>query len=315
MGKQTIVRVIDSHTGGEPTRVVVGGAPELPGMTANDKRQSMRSEFDWFRRRLISEPRGSDILVGALPVPPSQPGCATGVIFFNNVGYLGMCGHGSIGLIATLAHLGDIEPGIHDIETPVGIVRAELHQSGDVSIRNIPSYRAAKNVRVYVDGFGTVIGDIAWGGNWFFLVDRHSETLSLDNLDRLTKFTTAIRRALVDGGISAPDGAEIDHIELCGPSAVSGVSGRNFVLCPGGAYDRSPCGTGTSARLACLYADGKLGDGEIWRQESICGSIFEGSIAVDGDSLIPTITGRAYITAHTALAFDEDDPFIGGIAP
>lgn len=307
------VRVIDSHTGGEPTRVVLTGGPALGGGPVARQMEVFRARHDRFRSAVVNEPRGSDVLVGALLTEPADPSCAAGVIFFNNVGFLGMCGHGTIGLIATLAHEGRIAPGEHRIETPVGVVTAHLHPDGGVSVENVPAARLAKNVPVAVPGHGDLVGDIAWGGNWFFLVGRHGQELTLANVAALTDFTWAIRQALARHGITGAGGAEIDHIELFSPSDTPGVNSRNFVLCPGKAYDRSPCGTGTSAKLACLYADGELAEGEVWRQEGILGSVFEGRLAVVGDRLIPTITGRAHVNAESILRLDPEDPYCWGI--
>jgi len=307
------IQVIDSHTGGEPTRIVISGGPDLGTGTMAERRDHLQKQCDWFRSAVVNEPRGSDILVGGLLCAPSVPSCIAGVIFFNNVGYLGMCGHGTIGLISTLAHLGRLGPGDHRLDTPVGVVTGSLDESGRVSVRNVASYRRAKDIVVEVPGYGPVVGDVAWGGNWFFLVNDHQQTLELQNVEKLADFTWGIRQALVRQGITGRDGQEIDHVELFGPSPRPDVDGRNFVLCPGKAYDRSPCGTGTSAKLACLHADGKLGPGQVWRQESIVGSIFEGSIEVLDGVVYPTIRGEAYITAEATLILDPRDPFEKGI--
>jgi 4-hydroxyproline epimerase len=242
-----------------------------------------------------------------------DPACAAGVIFFNNVGYLGMCGHGTIGLIATLHFMGRIGPGTHRIETPVGSVTAVLHEDGQVTVNNVASYRFAANVPVTVPGYGTVHGDVAWGGNWFFLVREHSMTLCLDSIEELTNFTWAIRRALRDQGITGENGHEIDHIELYGPTDLAGIDSKNFVLCPGKAYDRSPCGTGTSAKLACLYAEGKIREGQVWKQESIVGTVFEGTISVRDGKIYPSIKGSAFVNSEAELVLDRRDPFCWGI--
>jgi 4-hydroxyproline epimerase len=303
--------VIDSHTGGEPTRVILAGGPDLPPVGMSERLAYLRDEHDWLRAASVNEPRGSDVLVGALLCPPFDPASAAGVIFFNNVGYLGMCGHGTIGLVVTLAHLGRIGPGLHRLETPVGVVDALLHESGAVTVRNVPSYRLAARVSISVDGLGTIQGDVAWGGNWFFLVEHHNEQLTLANVERLTDVCWRIRQALQRHGITGTNGQEIDHIELFGPSSVA--NSRNFVLCPGKAYDRSPCGTGTSAKLACLAADGKLQPGQVWRQESIVGSIFEATFERVGDQILPSITGTAHVIAETRLLLGPCDPFRLGI--
>lgn len=307
------IGVIDSHTGGEPTRVVVSGGPDLgPGDMAA-RRDVFRERFDAFRSAVVNEPRGNDAMVGALLCEPTDPSCAAGVIFFNNVGYLNMCGHGTIGLLVTLAHLGRIGAGTHRIETPVGVVSATLIGPNDVTVRNVPSYRLAKGVRAEVEGIGTVVGDVAWGGNWFFLVEGHGLDLSLANLDALTEYTWTIRQALPRLGITGAGGQEIDHIELNGPPSLAEADGRNFVLCPGRAYDRSPCGTGTSAKVACLIADGKLAEGQTWRQESIIGTFFDATGRVDSGKVIPEIRGTAYINAEATLLVQGDDPLAWGI--
>jgi 4-hydroxyproline epimerase len=293
--------------------VVIGGGPHLGAGSMADRAVRFRREFDHFRSAVVNEPRGSDVMVGALLCEPVDPAAAAGVIFFNNVGYLGMCGHGAIGVVVTLAWLNRIGTGEHLIETPVGTVRAVLDDAGNVTIDNVPSYRSAAAVAVEVDGYGTVHGDVAWGGNWFFLVGDHRETLSLDNVERLTDFTWSIRQALVRSGVTGADGQEIDHIELFGPADHPDADSKNFVLCPGKAYDRSPCGTGTSAKLACLAAEGKLPEGATWRQESIVGSLFEGSYRHNGDRILPSIRGRAYVNAEATLILDTADPFRNGI--
>src|SRR5215470_16135119 len=307
------VGIIDSHTGGEPTRVVISSGPDLGGGPLSERLQRFRNQYDSFRCAVVNEPRGSDVMVGALLCDPVDSSSAAGVIFFNNVGYLGMCGHGTIGLVATLAYLGRIRPGEHKIETPVGVVGAALHDDGQVTVNNVPSYRSAARVTVTVPGYGPVRGDVAWGGNWFFLVHEHPFELTLSNIDELTKFTWAIRLALRENSIGGDEGQEIDHIELYALSQKPGIDSKNFVLCPGKAYDRSPCGTGTSAKLACLYADGKLGEGQTWKQESIVGSVFEGRITVRDGKVYPSIKGSAFVNAEAELILDPRDPLCMGI--
>jgi 4-hydroxyproline epimerase len=307
------VRVIDSHTGGEPTRLVVSGGPDLGTGPLSQRLELFRNQHDCFRSAVVNEPRGSDVIVGALLCDPLDRACVAGVIFFNNVGYLGMCGHGTIGLVATLAHLKRIEPGEHQIETPVGTVGATLHESGDVTVNNVASYRSAADVEVEVSAYGKVRGDVAWGGNWFYLVRDHHLELTLDNVEALTTFSWAIRQALRANGITGAGGEEIDHIELFGPPQTTEADSRNFVLCPGKAYDRSPCGTGTSAKLACLYADGKIREGQTWRQESLIGSVFEGTIKVRDGKVYPSIKGSAFVTAEAELLVDPRDPLCMGI--
>lgn len=310
---ETRIGIIDSHTGGEPTRVVIAGGPDLGSGSMDERRTIFREQFDWFRSAVVNEPRGSDVLVGALLCEPVDPSCCAGVIFFNNVGYLGMCGHGTIGLAVTLGRMGRISAGRHRLETPVGIIDFEYDGAQAVALDNVPSYRSRHDVVVEVAGFGEVHGDVAWGGNWFFLVKKHPFILSLRNTEQLTDFAWKVRQELTTHGITGDDGGEIDHVELFGPPGDHANQSRNFVLCPGKAFDRSPCGTGTSAKLACLYADGVLKPGAVWRQESILGSVFTGSVRVDGDRVIPRISGTAHITAEATLILDSADPFRTGI--
>ncbi len=307
------VSIIDSHTGGEPTRVVISGGPDLGNGTMAERLRRFREQHDDFRSAVVNEPRGSDVIVGALLCEPVDPACAAGVIFFNNVGYLGMCGHGTIGLMVTLAHLGRIATGTHRLETPVGDIAATLVDSVTVSLENVLSYRFRSDVPVEVPGLGTIRGDIAWGGNWFYLVADHGQAIDIGNIDRLTDVTWRIRQELTANGITGAGGQEIDHIELFGPPSNPAAKSRNFVLCPGKAYDRSPCGTGTSAKLACLAASGQLAEGEAWRQESIVGSIFEGSYRKAGERIVPTIRGTAYVNAEATLLLNPQDPYCMGI--
>ena len=302
------LRVIDSHTGGEPTRVVISGWPNTGEGSVVEQLERCRTEFDRYRAAVVQEPRGSDVLVGALLLEPVTAGAVAGVIFFNNVGYLGMCGHGTIGLIATLAHLGHIQPGTHSLDTAVGVVQATLHEDGTVSVRNVPSYRKVKSAKIEVPGIGAVYGDIAWGGNWFFLTEQTPCALEVANVEALTEFSWKLRQA-----VNAQGYPEVDHVELVGPAVAPDANARNFMLCPGKAYDRSPCGTGTSAKLACLAADGKLKPGEKWIQESIIGSRFEGSYEERDGEIIPIITGSAFVTADVQLLLQPNDPFCWGI--
>ena len=305
------IHVIDSHTGGEPTRLVMNGFPILYGHDMAQRRDELSEQHDHWRRACLLEPRGNDVLVGALYSPPVSPDATCGVIFFNNAGYLNMCGHGTIGLIVSLQHLGLIVPGVHLIDTPVGQVNATLHEDGAVTVGNVPSYRYRQQVAVELPGHGVVHGDIAWGGNWFFLVAEHGQSLTLDNREALTAYTWALLEALAAQGITGEHGAPIDHVELFADD--DEADSRNFVMCPGKAYDRSPCGTGTSAKLACLAADGKLAEGAIWKQESVIGSVFEGSYRVRDGQLLPSIRGKAWVNAQAQLILDPADPFVWGI--
>jgi 4-hydroxyproline epimerase len=314
-GSMPTIRIIDSHTAGEPTRVVVAGAPNLGAGSMAERLLHMRERHDWLRTALACEPRGAEWMVGAVLQKPVDSTCAAGVIFFNNAGYLGMCGHGTIGVVETLRYQGALGPGWHRLETPVGIIRARLDESGEVAVENVPCRRARRDVEVTLPNGEAVVGDVAWGGNWFFLT-KVDGLLRMQDVDELTAQSKAIRRAIESAGIVGDDGAPIDHIELVGPPRDSQTAdARNFVLCPGGVYDRSPCGTGLSAKLACLAADGLLAPGEVWRQESIIGSLFTGAYQPTPAGIVPTITGRAYINGECTLVIDPQDPFRYGMPP
>ena len=311
----TKLHVIDSHTAGEPTRVVVSGGPDLGGGSVADQRIRLGKEHDWLRTSCVSEPRGHDAMVGALLCEPSEPGCATGVIFFNNVGLLQGCVHGTMGVAVTLEHLGRISDGNHRIETPVGVVEVSLGEDGLISVENVPSFRYGEEVSVNVPEWGTISGEVAWGGNWFFLVEGQGPPVEACNIDALTDFTWKVRQSLKRDGITGKDGGEIDHIEVFGPPSDSTIAdSRNFVLCPGKEYDRSPCGTGTSAKLACLHAKGKLEEGQVWHQASILDTVFEGSVRRQGDErVIPLIRGKAWVNGEATLILDPTDPFCFGV--
>ena len=307
------IEVVDSHTEGEPTRVVVSGWPQPEGATMAGRRENLRRSFDHLRRAVVCEPRGHDAIVGALLTPPVQRESAAGVVFFNDVGYLGMCGHGLIGVVRTLELLGRLRPGPLAVDTPAGTVRAELESDGSVSIENVPSYRHLSDVALEVPGIGRVVGDVAYGGNWFYLTEIAEPSLALQNVEALLSATRRIRRELHARGVTGEAGAPIDHVELFGPPGRADADSRNFVLCPGAEYDRSPCGTGTSAKMACLHDRGKLRVGQLWRQESVTGGLFTGWITRRQDAIIPHVRGRAWVTGRATLHFDPADIFRGGI--
>lgn len=307
------VHVVDSHTEGEPTRVVIDGWPQPRGTTMAERSDDLRARFDHLRRAVVCEPRGHNAIVGALLTPPVNLDSTAGVIFFNNGTYLGMCGHGAIGVVRTLQHLGRIQPGAIRLDTPIGTVSAELGQDGSVTIENVPSFCHAHNVSVDVPGVGRVVGDVAWGGNWFFITHDTPLPVTTANAKELTRVTQAIQDAINATGITGANGEAIDHIEISAAPARADADCKNFVLCSGGEYDRSPCGTGTSAKLAVLYANGEIALGTRWRQESITGSLFTGWLTTNerGD-LIPHIRGTAYVTGEATLLFDVADPFRSG---
>lgn len=305
----TQIKVLDTHTGGEPTRVVLEGGPELGAGPLAERAKLLQEKHGRFCRAVIGEPRGSDVLVGALIVEPHDKACQFGVIFFNNIGSLGMCGHGLIGTIVALAHAGAVEPGLVRIDTPAGYIAAVLGANGEVTFDNVPAYRREKDLSLYLPGVGDVRVDLAWGGNWFCLIEKHDQRLDLDNIAHLTDYCSRIRQAVADTGFP-----EVDHVALFGPAPKTGASSRNFVLCPGKTYDRSPSGTGTSAKLACLAADDQLAPGAEWTQEGIVGSTFRAKYRRQGDKVVPTVTGAAHVTAEATLLLDPADPFAWGIS-
>ena len=307
------VEVIDSHTGGEPTRGVVNGWPQPEGKTLSERVCFMKENQEHLRTGAICEPRGHNAIVGALLTPPENPESLTGVIFFNDVGYIGMCGHAMIGTVETLRHLGKLNSHKALIDTPVGTVSIEIGDDGNVTVANVPSYLYMGDAEVYVEGLGQVRGDVAWGGNWFFLVNNQGPELTMSNIDFLMSSTKKIRQALIDSGITGEDGAVVDHIEFFGDPVHPDAHSKNFVLCPGNAYDRAPCGTGTSAKLACLYAKGKLQVGQEWIQESITGSLYKCWLEDIDGVITPFVTSRAHITAESTQYFSEEDDFCWGI--
>ena len=308
------IRVVDSHTEGEPTRVVIEGWPQPAGATMEERRRDMKERFDHLRRAVLCEPRGHEAVVGALLTPPVAPGSLAGVVFFDNAAYLGMCGHGTIGVVRTLEYLGRLRPGPVALDTPAGTVRAELAADGSVAIENVPAFLHARDVSVDVPGIGEIRGDVAYGGNWFF-VTRWDASPRPGDIEELTRVTRAIGDALRRAGVTGAAGAEVDHVVLLGPPDRPDADRKNFVLCPGAAYDRSPCGTGTSATMAILHARGELALGQVWRQESIIGSLFHGWLSARGDALVPHVRGTAYVTGESTLRFDPRDPFRLGIPP
>jgi len=282
-----------------------------------ERRDDLRARFDHLRRGVVREPRGSDAVVGALLTPPVSSGSVAGIVFFNNGTYLGMCGHGLIGVVRTLEYLGRLTVGTHQFDTPVGTVRAELASDGAVTIENIPARLHARDVAVDVPGYGHVVGDVAYGGNWFFITHAEAVPVEFSRVKELTRFTQAVQDALDAAGLSRVGGdgggsGVVDHIEISAPSEQADC--RNFVLCSGGEYDRSPCGTGTSAKVATLHARGELGVGEEWRQEGIAGGVFTAWLAPNAaGELVPFVRGTAFVTAESTLILDPADPFRFGI--
>ena len=303
---------VDSHTEGMPTRVITGGLGPIPGSSMQERRLYFEKHLDDLRLLLMREPRGHSAMSGAFLQPPTRPDADWGVLFVEVSGLLPMCGHGTIGLVTSLAHVGRLSVGQHAVETPVGTVQTELHSDGTVSVDNVECRCHAMDVELLLPGYGSVVGDVAWGGNWFFLIEGGPCELSRGNIPKLMDFTERVKNALTKAGVTGAGGEAIDHVEVSGPPVGPAADSRNFVLCPGGMYDRSPCGTGTSAKLASLYARGRLKPGQVWRQEGILGGVFEGVLVPRGDRFIPRITGRAYVTGEAELVLDDRDPFCYG---
>ena len=309
------IEVIDSHTEGEPTRLVVDGWPQPEGESMEARRDDLAARFDHLRRAVVCEPRGYDAIVGALLTPPVREDSEAGIIFFNNTSYLGMCGHGLIGTVRTLEYLGRIGVGRVRLDTPVGQVGGELDDDGSVTIESVPAWSERLDVEIEVPGVGPVTGDIAWGGNWFFLAHLERVDIALSNLDELNRITQGIRSAIDQAGLIPVEDRKLIHVEIFGPPSRADADSRNFVLCPGGEYDRSPCGTGTSAKLAVLVERGELEIGQPWRQESITGTVFTCWLERRNGDLIPHIRGRAWVTGRSTLFFDPTDEFRAGISP
>lgn len=278
-----------------------------------ERRDWMCAHQDHLRRAVVCEPRGHAAIVGALLTPPISDDAAAGIVFFNNGTYLGMCGHGLIGVVRTLDYLGRLAPGISRFDTPVGTVSAELAADGSVTIENVAALLHQRDVRVDVPGYGCVIGDVAYGGNWFFITHADAVPVEMSHVSELMRFTQAIQDAIRAQGITGAQGADIDHIEISAAPQRADANARNFVLCSGGEYDRSPCGTGTSAKMATLYARDELRLDEPWRQESVTGSLFTGWLTSQDGKLVPHIRGNAFITGEATLHFDPADPFRLGI--
>lgn len=310
------MHVIDSHTGGEPTRVILDDGPDLGAGPLSKRAQILATQHKQFYHSVILEPRGQTAMVGALLVEPVDPDCVTGVIYFDSEAVLGMCGHGTIGLAVTLAHLGRIDIGTHKIETPVGVIEVCLTDQNTATVTNVESRRTDHAAQVEVDGLGTITGDVAYGGNWFYIIDPSPIAITVENIRTLTDAAIAIRTATIAQRIGGDAGQPVDHVVFQEPSPEDGIHSRNFVLCPDNAYDRSPCGTASSARLACLAADELLLPDQDIVQKSIIGSPYRLSYQTGSNGgVIPKITGQAFVMAESTLLFHENDPFKKGILP
>lgn len=328
-----VIQAVDSHTAAEPTRVITGGLPMIRGATMADKRDELKRLHDPIRRSLVLEPRGHDAIILAYLLPPTHDDADLGVVFANDAGYLGMCGHGAIGLATTAVAMGlvaAVEPVTEiTLDTPVGLIKCRVAVEGgrpkSVTITNVPSFLYRQRVVVDVHGFGKVAADIAYGGNWFAFVEADQLGLMVEkaHLPVLMQAAIAIREALVRDGVRGvhPDSGEeevIDHVKLFVPLDGEHHGARALTLCPGTAYDRSPCGTGTSAKLAVLHAKGELKTGEQFDSESVLGTRFAARVVAEttvGEfpAIVPEITGSAWITSFATFVIDPDDPCRHGI--
>jgi len=311
------LRVIDSHTIGEPTRVVIDdtlvAGLDLGGGSVRERCDRFRERYDHVRRAIVCDPRGAVAMVGVILLPPADPKCRFGAFYVNRVGFLDMCGHATIGLAVTLGRLGHVEPGSFRLETPAGVVGVTWHGGSEASFECVPPRRIHKTLSLDCDDGSRVTGDVATSGLWFFLCRDHGLPVEPAAIPALTARAWAIRRGLEAAGITGDSGAVIDHVVLLGPPLERVNDGRAFVLCPDGAFDRSPCGTGTSALVGCLFEDGVIGEAQVWRQESVLGGVYEASIRREGGILVPTVRGRAWLTGETTLYFAADDPYREGL--
>jgi 4-hydroxyproline epimerase len=309
--------VVDSHTIGEPTRLVLDDAfvagLDLGTGSVFSRREVFRSRYDDVRRALVTDPRGVEAMVGVILVPPADPTCDLGAFYFNRVGYLDMCGHATIGLAVSLGHTGRITPGPFRMETPAGVVGVEWHGGSDASFQSVTPRRIHRGLSIRCPDGSIVTGDVATSGLWFFICRDHGLPVVPEAIPQLLERSWAIRRSLGAAGVTGDTGEVIDHIVLMGPPLDPANSARNFVLCPDGAFDRSPCGTATSALVGCLHEDVQLAEGAVWRQESILGGLYEASVRTQAGVLVPTVRGRAWITAEATLQFSADDPYRAGL--
>lgn len=321
---------IDAHTCGNPVRLVAGGGPLLQGANMSERRQHFLKEFDWIRKGLMFEPRGHDMMSGSILYPPSDPQNDIGVLFIETSGCLPMCGHGTIGTVTIAIEEGLVvpkTPGKLRLETPAGLVLIEYVQEGkkvkSVKLKNVKAYLAAENLSVQCPDLGELTLDVSYGGNFYAIVDVQSNFKGIENYtaDQLVGWSRALRKNINDKyDFVHPENPTINgcsHILWTGATIDPNATARNAVFYGDKAIDRSPCGTGTSARLAQWYAKGKLKQGEPFIHESIIGSKFIGRIEevteLDGKpAIIPSIEGWAMVTGYNTIIIDDDDPYAHG---
>lgn len=321
---------IDAHTCGNPVRLVAGGVPVLEGNNMAEKREHFLREYDWIRKGLMFEPRGHDMMSGSILYPPSDPDNDTGILFIETSGCLPMCGHGTIGTVTIMIEEGLVvprTPGQVRLEVPAGLVVAEYRQDGQkvesVKIKNVASFLEAQDLRVSCDDLGALTYDVAYGGNFYAIIDPQENFTGIQDYraEQLIGWSREIRRRInEEHSFVHPEDSRINglsHIMWTGDTLDSGSTARNAVFYGDKAIDRSPCGTGTSARMAQWSAKGKLEKGDEFIHESYIGSRFTGrvekSTAVGGrDAIIPSIEGWARITGYNNITIDDDDPYAYG---
>ena len=324
---------IDAHTCGNPVRVVAGGGPPLNGATMSEKRQDFIARYDWIRTGLMFEPRGHDVMSGSILYEPMRDDCDAAILFIETSGCLPMCGHGTIGTVTVLIEEGLVTPkreGRLVLEVPAGIVEAEYRRDNldnvvEVRIRNIPSFLYRTGLDVDVEGFGRVVFDVAYGGNFYAIIEPQVSYQGLDAISAfdIQRLSPIIRRLINDKySLVHPDDPTITglrHILWAGPPHHPEAHARNAVFYGEKAIDRSPCGTGTSARMAQKAARGELKVGDDFVHESIIGSLFHGRVEASAkvgpfDAIVPSVAGQAWITGHNTIFLDERDPFVKGFS-
>ncbi|CAN7198523.1 4-hydroxyproline epimerase [Caulobacter sp. LjRoot300] len=321
---------IDGHTAGNPVRLVAGGAPLLRGDTMSARRQDFLARFDWIRTGLMFEPRGHDMMSGGFLYPPTQPDCDAGVLFIETSGCLPMCGHGTIGIVTFALENGLItprEPGKLRLEVPAGVIDIAYETTGDrvtaVKIRNVPAYLAEEGIAIDVPGFGPLMVDVAYGGNFYAIIEPQGAYAGIDALGaaeilRLSPIVRTLVRDKVEPVHPLdPTIRGVSHVLWADAPRAPDADGRNAVFYGDRAIDRSPCGTGTSARLAHLAAKGRLKVGDAFVHESIIGSRFVGRVEAQVElggraAIVPSIQGSAIATGHNILWIDRADPFWAG---
>lgn len=321
---------VDGHTCGNPVRMVVGGGPDLKGATMSEKRDHFLRDYDWIRTALMFEPRGHDMMSGSILYPPTRPDCDMAILFIETSGCLPMCGHGTIGTVTMALEQGQVKPktpGLLRLDTPAGLVEAHYREEGgritSVKLINVPSYLAVRDLELEVEGLGRLVVDVSYGGNFYAIVDPQANFTGVeavqpsDILRWSPKVRVAVNKAVELVHPENPAIRGCRHVLWAGKPTVPGATARNAVFYGDKAIDRSPCGTGTSARLAQWAARGRLKPGEDFVHESIIGSLFTGRIEAETTvgnhpAIVPSIEGWAVMTGLNTIFVDDHDPFKHG---